>query len=227
MREAKISEIFSSLQGEGVYVGVRQLFVRFYGCNMSCVFCDTKADSFETFTAPALMKKILEYREPYHSLSLTGGEPLLQADFIESFLSSRKKFCKKPVYLETNGTLPRELSRVIDGVDIVAMDFKLPSSTSDTVSWPVHEKFLKIAAKKKVFVKAVITHKTDPGYLLKMTKIVKKIDASIPIILQPVTTPLESERITDKSLGRFKKIIKKATGRSEVIPQMHKMMGIK
>jgi len=226
MSEARISEMFLSLQGEGVYMGVPQLFVRFYGCNLSCVFCDTKVDSFRTLTADALMSKILEYRKPYHSLSLTGGEPLLQADFIGIFLSEYKKFYRKPVYLETNGTLWRELSKVINGVDIVAMDFKLPSSTRGASFWQEHEKFLKIAAEKKVFVKGVITHKTDTGDILKMTEIVKKINARIPIILQPVTTPFESERVTGKSLDRFKGILKKSTGRSEVIPQLHKIMGI-
>ena len=80
MLEAKISEIFLSLQGEGIYMGVPQLFVRFYGCNLSCTFCDTRPDSSRTLTAGALMSKILEYRKPYHSLSLTGGEPLCQAN---------------------------------------------------------------------------------------------------------------------------------------------------
>ncbi len=233
MRKAKISEIFLSLQGEGVYIGVPQLFVRFYGCNLSCVFCDTKINSFGTFTADALISKILEYRKPYHSLSLTGGEPLLQADFIGNFLSKYKKFYRKPVYLETNGTLWRGLSKVINGVDIVAMDFKLPSSTRPpgrsrgAAFWREHEKFLRIAAEKKVFVKAVITRKTDSGDILKMTKIIKRVNPRIPIILQPVTTPFEDGRITDKSLARFKGILEKSTGRSEVIPQLHKMMGIK
>ena len=208
-------------------MGLPQLFVRFYGCNLSCVYCDTKIDSFRTFTADALMSKILEYQKPYHSLSFTGGEPLLQADFIGNFLDKYKKFYRKHIYLETNGTLWRELPKVINGADIVAMDFKLPSSTGGAAFWQEHEKFLKVAAEKKVFVKAVVTHKTDPGDILKMMKIVKKINARIPIILQPVTTLFEDERVTDKNLDRFKGILENLTGHSEVIPQLHKIMGIK
>ncbi len=227
MPEAKISEIFLSLQGEGMYLGVPQLFVRFYGCNLSCAFCDTRGESFGTFTAEALMSKIREYRNPYHSLSLTGGEPLLQADFIGIFLKEYKKFCKKPVYLETNGVLRKELSKIINAVDIVAMDFKLPSSTKGPDFWREHEEFLKLASEKKVFVKAVITGKTASGDILKMAEIVKKINPDIPVILQPVTAFSESERAADTSLARFGEILRKINSRAEIIPQMHKLMGIK
>lgn len=227
MPEAKISEIFLSLQGEGMYVGVPQLFIRFYGCNLSCVFCDTNPDSFRTFTPDALMSKILEHKKPYHSLSLTGGEPLCQADFIKVFLNEYRRFYRKQVYLETNGVLYRELPKVINGVDIVAMDFKLPSSTRGPAFWAEHERFLEIAVAKETFVKAVITHKTDPNDIMKMVKIVKKIGSDIPIILQPVTASSDSEKASDKSLELFADMLKRSANRVEIIPQLHKMMGFK
>jgi len=225
--EARISEIFLSLQGEGVYMGMPQLFVRFYGCNLSCVFCDTKADSFGTFTAEALMEKILKYRKPYHSLSLTGGEPLLQSDFIRIFLNEYKKIYKKSVYLESNGVLWGELSGIIDAVDIISMDFKLPSSTGGPELWREHEKFLGIAAEKKVFVKAVITRGTARADIVRMAEIVRKIDAGIPVVLQPVTTSIESENVQSENIDRFRGILKKGLGRCEVIRQLHKIMGIR
>ncbi|MCL5059022.1 MAG: 7-carboxy-7-deazaguanine synthase QueE, partial [Actinobacteria bacterium] len=39
--KAAVREIFSSVQGEGPYVGTRQIFIRFDGCNLSCRYCDT------------------------------------------------------------------------------------------------------------------------------------------------------------------------------------------
>ena len=227
MRKAKISEIFLSIQGEGLYAGMPQLFIRFYGCNLSCVFCDTNFDSYRTFTVDRLMGKIHESRGPYHSLSLTGGEPLLQADFIEDFLDEYKKVYKKLVYLETNGTLYRELSKVIDYVDIVAMDFKLPSSTRRASFWKEHEKFLKIAQKKKTFAKAVITHKTTSGDIFYMVEMMRKISNDIPIVLQPVTASIDAEGPSAENLENFRDILKDSTGRAEVIPQIHKILGVR
>jgi len=227
MKEAKISEIFLSVQGEGIYVGVSQLFVRFYGCNMSCVFCDTDFTSYATFTRGSLMARILEETRHYHSLSFTGGEPLLQADFISDFLGEYKKFYKKPVYLETNGTLPKELSKVIEHVDIVAMDFKLPTSTRRAGYWPEHEKFLKIAREKEVFVKAVITAKTGSGDITRLVDNVRRIDKNIPVVLQPVTAVAKSERALPANLENFRLTAKKSIKRVEIIGQIHKAIGVK
>ncbi|OGW75252.1 MAG: hypothetical protein A2Z72_00780 [Omnitrophica bacterium RBG_13_46_9] len=227
MREAKISEIFLSIQGEGIYFGIPQLFIRFYRCNLSCGFCDTDLDSYQIFTLDNLMGKIAEYKAPYHSLSLTGGEPLLQAYFIRDFLRAHKESHKKPVYLETNGILYRELSRVVDYVDIIAMDFKLPSSTGETDFWRKHEKFLRIANRKKVFIKAVITSATTSEDISRMRKVAYKIAKDIPIVLQPVTALSESERIPQEFLSRFRDILKESMERVEIIPQVHRMIGVR
>ena len=39
--KAKIKEIFSSIQGEGEYIGCKQIFIRFCACNLNCAYCDT------------------------------------------------------------------------------------------------------------------------------------------------------------------------------------------
>lgn len=227
MKEAKISEIFTSLQGEGIYMGVMQLFVRFYGCGLSCDFCDTKLSSYRTFTRDSLMSKILEQKKTYHSISLTGGEPLLYADFIKDFLHEYKKFYNKTIYLETNGTLHEELSQVIDYIDIVAMDFKLPTSTKGKEYWSEHEKFLKIARSKETFIKAVVTSETSCDDITHMGKIVEKVDRNIPIVLQPVSASGDSAEPAAQDLESFRDILKVLVKRVEVIPQVHKLIGVR
>jgi len=86
---AKIAEIFKSIQGEGIYQGESQVFVRFFGCNLNCQFCDTKLTSYRELTLDELLGQINSFSD-YHSISLTGGEPLLQAYFLEKLAEQLK-----------------------------------------------------------------------------------------------------------------------------------------
>ena len=229
--KAQITEVFSSAQGEGIFVGARQIFVRFKQCNMSCEFCDTPNDgAAKEYSCTALMNEIKAIdgpKGPHHSVSLTGGEPLVWVEFLKSFLPILKKAGFKS-YLETNGTLPQELEDVIDLIDIVAMDFKLPSSTGDRAYWKEHLAFLKIAARKKVFVKSVVTTDTKKEDLKEAFRLIKTVNSKIPFIMQPAT-PVKSfdKRPGQNRLLEFLDIaLKEKIENSRVIPQMHKILGV-
>ncbi len=56
--KAKISEIFSSIQGEGLYLGKRHIFVRFFGCNMRCAYCDTMPSIYEELSIDEVTNEI-------------------------------------------------------------------------------------------------------------------------------------------------------------------------
>ena len=230
--KAEITEIFSSVQGEGIFAGARQIFVRFKRCNMACEFCDTPNDiAGKEYTSAALMdevKTIDGSNGPHHSISLTGGEPLVYAEFLKSFLPLLKKAGFKS-YLETNGTLPDELDGVIDLIDIVAMDFKLPSSTGTRAYWREHLEFLKIAARKKVFVKSVVTTDTKKEDVKKAVRLIRTVNKKIPFIMQPAT-PVRNfdKRPGENRLLEFLDIaLKEKIENSRVIPQMHKILGVK
>ena len=158
--KAEVSELFSSIQGEGIFVGAKQIFIRFRQCNIACAFCDEPCRHEPTvYTSAELIARVKDLdlnRGPHHSVSLTGGEPLMYVDFLKVFLKSLHKEGLQ-AYLETNGTMPARLAAVIDLVDIIAMDFKVPSSTGLRSYWDEHQEFLRIAAKKNVFVKVVVT----------------------------------------------------------------------
>lgn len=231
-QKAEITEIFSSVQGEGIFVGARQIFVRFKKCNMACEFCDTPNEGIvKEYSPTALMHEVRALNESkfaHHSVSLTGGEPLVYTEFLKHFLPMLKKEGFKS-YLETNGTLPKELKDVIDFIDIVAMDFKLPSSTGDRAYWKEHLEFLKIAACKKVFVKSVVTTDTKKEDIEKAVGIIRGVNKNIPFIMQPAT-PVKNfdKKPGENRLLEFLDIaLKNEVENSRVIPQVHKTLGVK
>ena len=107
--EAKIKEIFTSIQGEGPVVGYKQLFIRFCGCNLACNYCDTDFgyNNAQSYSAQKLADYIMSEFDltKIHSISLTGGEPLLYSDFLNEFIPLIKSKTQVKIYLETNGTL--------------------------------------------------------------------------------------------------------------------------
>jgi len=227
---AKILEIFHSIQGEGKYVGVPQVFVRFFECNMHCTWCDTPAsigDGKREYKELNLKDTCFQVNALYgnaHSVSITGGEPLLQKDFLKSFCPSLRREGKK-IYLDSNGTLPDALKEIIKDIDIIAMDIKLPSSTKQKAFWAEHIEFLKIAARKEVFVKVVISLDTHKEDIIKAAKLVAGVDPEILFILQP--NYLEMKKgIIEECLGHQKscaKILKDA----RILPQVHKFMKLR
>lgn len=237
MEKANLSEIFLSLQGEGLYIGVPQLFLRFSGCNLKCNFCDTPyaqhpSSTFKVYSPAGksiiiknpiglthLRKIIKKYKRNYHFLSITGGEPLMQVSFLEKFL--KKKSSK--IYLETNGVNYKELTRIINLVDIIAMDIKLPSSLSGRDYFSHHQKFLKIAYQKEVFVKIVLTKKTSAEEIKKATQIIYQISPLIPLILQPSF----QNKIKTEKIFSYIDIARDKLSEVRVIPQMHKGLKIR
>jgi len=78
-----MNEIFLSVQGEGIHVGERTVFVRFYGCPLRCVWCDqpealttSGVGRFDTMTPEAVLDRVRSF-EAVRRLCLTGGEPLI------------------------------------------------------------------------------------------------------------------------------------------------------
>ena len=90
--EVQLCEIFNSFQGEGLYVGERQTFVRLAGCNLTCQYCDTPqalTPGNKTENSQSLIELIGSFEKPKgvnHAICFTGGEPLLQVAFLKNFL---------------------------------------------------------------------------------------------------------------------------------------------
>lgn len=221
----RIKEIFPSIQGEGPYVGCKQLFVRFCNCNLKCNYCDTEFspdEYFEEFTPQELAEYIQKFDLPsIHSISLTGGEPLLSVDFLKEFLplSGSSK-----IYLETNATLADKLAEVIDFVDIVAADIKLESATGIKDTFKFHDKFFEIAKQKECFAKIVFDEKITDDEISKCCELADK--HNIELILQPMMNENElsvSVEFAESILEKFLKLHPK----TRLIPQVHKFLDVR
>jgi len=247
MASANIYEVFSGVQGEGVYVGRRQLFIRFCGCNLSCRYCDTPESrqailfahveqplgsrSFELQSNPissaALARRIdgIDPERTHRSVSLTGGEPLLAANFLAELILQ----CEgRTFFLETNGTLPTELKKVADLVETVAMDIKLPSAAGAGANPATSREFLATAARADVFVKVIVTATTSRKEITDAAAVVASVSSGIPFVIQPVT-PTSAEMLPPDAERTFELQMAALDVLSDVrvIPQVHKLMGEK
>ena len=109
MANSPIVSVFSSIQGEGLYVGRPHLFIRFAGCNLNCSYCDTPEglaipeycrietapfsqishkcrNPVETGYLLHTIKRLTALFPRYHAIALTGGEPLLHTTFLKVLL---------------------------------------------------------------------------------------------------------------------------------------------
>lgn len=134
----EIAEIFLSIQGEGRFLGQPTVFVRTWGCNLDCRWCDTPQAKAPAEPQHLTVRQVLA-RVHYlaaqcrklETVTVTGGEPTLQPHL--DVLCAALRDTGYRVALETNGTIARELA-----VDFVSISPKLPSSPGR--GWKTAEK---------------------------------------------------------------------------------------
>ena len=119
-----ISEIFHSLQGEGLMIGVPSVFIRTSGCNLRCSWCDTPYASWKPEgtqqSVEAIMEKITSYE--CHHVVLTGGEPMVAPELPELAALLRREGYH--ITIETAGTMmPRGIE-----CDLASLSPKLKNS---------------------------------------------------------------------------------------------------
>jgi len=246
----RLVEILSAIQGEGIDVGERQLFMRLGGCNLRCRYCDSP----ETLDATAIpryrveqtagkrdfvwrdnpatvtdvveaVERLDQPRRLHQTISITGGEPLLQPTGLRAVLPILRARGYR-IYCDTNGMLPKHAAKVADWIDVVAMDIKLPSSTAEPPFWKEHAAFLKIFAPSKVFVKVVVDENFTWEEMENVCCVIAGRDENIPLILQPVTPFAASGKPpTPDVMLDLQAFCQRFLPNVRVIPQTHKMIG--
>jgi len=242
-----VSELFVSFQGEGVHTGRRQLFVRLGGCPLRCRYCDEPESLVPAavcrilgpdgerrrrnpLTAAALDAEVAALAAaapPLHAIALTGGEPLVQADFLEAWLAARTN--PLPVLLETAGILPARLARLLPRVAIVSLDFKCPSNTGERARWEEHEACLAaaVAAGRDVYVKMPVDEATAPDEVARGAALVAGLAPRAPLYLTPLTEPTTTRlTIGAATLERLHALASRHHADVRVQAQLHKVLGI-
>ncbi|MCM1010006.1 MAG: 7-carboxy-7-deazaguanine synthase QueE [Fusobacterium sp.] len=223
MNKTYVKEFFVSIQGEGPYVGFKQLFIRFCKCNLTCKYCDTEflaSTGAKEYSAQELFDAVSALDlTGVHSISLTGGEPLLDTEFLKEFLPMARQLGK--IYLETNATLPAQFEEIKGLVDIVSADIKLESAAG--VRNCRHDEFFAACKGKDTYAKIVFDGSITDDEIAQTAALAKK--HGLEIVLSPMMIGHKMSvgadfiaEVHDKYLKHYDRV--------RVIPQVHKFLGI-
>lgn len=241
--KANLHEIMCTIQGEGALIGTRQVFVRFSGCNLRCSYCDT-ADSFSNSQNCLVYKEVgkndnaqliqnpVSVDEVSHIIKLfncswvsfTGGEPLLATDFIAQVMNCLQGRGHQ-FLLETNGTLPEQLLKVIKHIDYISMDIKLPSQVGVNC-FNKHEEFLSIAQEKPCYIKMVLDSNYIKDEITEALHMIKRINPDIPLFLQPVTPRINDQTIDIFDCIAIQEYCLSIINDVRILPQIHPWLGL-
>lgn len=210
----RVVEIFNSIEGEGKRAGAIATFIRLYGCNLRCSYCDTPYGYEGGDYALMGLEEILAECEKYGTdkITLTGGEPLLD---IDKSIKLVKALCQAgfEVNIETNGAVP--LDRVLHECGwnmFVTMDLKVPSS-GESDKMVLHN--LELLGNLDV-VKAVVGSREDMEWVVET---LEQHPTFAALYLSPIFG-----RIEPAELVEFAKEIQGSGNEVRVQLQLHKFI---
>lgn len=167
-KNQSINTIYRATEGEGIFVGRPQIFVRYQGCNVGCVNCDSKETwdfvSPHMTTEEVFQKVVSEgYSGKIKNVSITGGDPL-HPKHVPAVIELAKKLKSEGYYINLEAAGTRIVDELFDLVDYISFDIKTPSTHVKT-SVELIVKLIK-QYNGKFQIKAVIQDRRDFDYVL-------------------------------------------------------------
>ena len=188
----KVNEIFLSIDGEGYRTGLPVVFIRLYGCNLNCSYCDTRysceQQEYKEMSLYDILVKVLSYGVP--RVTLTGGEPLIHPgvkDLIKSLVANDIE-----VNIETNGAV--DLDEFIEfkynSKVVFTMDYKCKSSGMEDKMILSNLEFLQ----PKDVIKFVVSNYNE---MAKMEFILESSKCKAQPYVSPVFGAIEPKELVD------------------------------
>ena len=209
-----LDEVFVSIQGESTDAGLPCVFVRLFGCNVKCNYCDQpqEACNRKRVSVGNLIQMIKKHRVPY--VCITGGEPLIQDDIYPVIYELVSEGYK--VSIETNGCVPIDPCTYNRSFKYV-MDVKCPSSGVSNKN--VLSNLGNLLPQDEV--KFVIADENDYKFA---KRILRSYPTSAKILFSPMFDDNGKPVISQKLINW---IIKDRLYYVKVQIQMHKCLGVK
>ena len=211
-------EIFASIQGESSTAGKPTVFVRLFGCNIGCVYCDQpqKKEQKKRIGVDRLVSEVLNFHIP--RVCITGGEPLLQQEIYPVIYELVRRGFE--VSVETSGCVP------IDEDDYVRkfryiMDVKCPSSG---------------VSRKNVYTNLAHLHQIDEVKFVIANRedydFAKHVMRTYPTNAQILFSPVMVKDMSDNwicavSEDLVKWVLEDGLSNVRVQLQLHKFLGVK
>ncbi|MGI0023818.1 MAG: 7-carboxy-7-deazaguanine synthase QueE [Nitrososphaera sp.] len=237
-RVVKLSEIFTSIEGEGILFGTKTMFIRLAGCPLKCHWCDTPyalpMDSGTQYSIDRVKELISENLHPNtYKVNFTGGEPLVQDEAVIELAAFVKKKGLR-TYLESACYDASRFRRVLPYIDICKVEFKLRDSKvvdhNQYASLLENElECLKVSvgAGKTTYIKVVVTNSSDlkefKDLLHMIFRLIKPSEIA-GFIIQP------SHKFDEPTLERlfgFYDAVYPLYDQVRIVPQLHKTIGVR
>ena len=201
-----INSIYRATEGEGIHIGTPQIFVRFQGCHIGCVNCDSKEtwdfDPSYTISLEEVMEKVeVLSQDVIKRVSITGGDPL-HPSHIPSLLELVKELKARNYFINIEAAGTRVVKEIFDLVDFISYDMKTPSTEVRT-SKELLLRFVKEYG-TKAQIKAVVADKRDFESVFDAYHFVQNNDAPLaPWCLTPCYEPGEAF-----PMNRFQQVVR-------------------